>query len=341
MDDDATNGMPAPDMGSGTSWRRGAMTAEIANHHNDDDRVEVGLTAVALSVQREQPVVLATTLPSTAGQIELPSTRFTPLDEPSLEMALRAAVEDSTGCRLGYVEQLLTAYAGSDEQQMNGISEGCLSVSYLALTRADDASLGSAAQWVKCYDLLPWEDFRGGRPTVLDEVILPRLEVWINDFGASEAERSARKERFHIAFGSGERGWDDQCVIERLDLVHDAGVVDAATRREAAISHAHLRLIAAGLGRLRSKTRYRPVVFELLAREFTLFELQRTVEAVLGPTLHKQNFRRLVEGTGLVEPTGDVRTNTGGRPAKVFRFRREVLLERPAPGVHVRAGRAA
>jgi hypothetical protein len=107
------------------------------------------------------------------------------------------------------------------------------------------------------------------------------------------------------------------------------------------LSASDMRLVAAGLGRLRAKTRYRPVVFELLPPEFTLFELQRAVEAVLGPTLHKQNFRRLVEGTGLVEPTGDVRNNTGGRPAKTYRFRREVLLERPAPGVHVRPGRAA
>ena len=74
-----------------------------------------------------------------------------------------------------------------------------------------------------------------------------------------------------------------------------------------------------------------------MADEFTLFELQKTVEAILGPHLHKQNFRRLVEGAGLVEPTGEMKTRTGGRPAKLFRFRREVLLERPAPGVRVSA----
>ncbi|MCU0820075.1 MAG: NAD regulator, partial [Beijerinckiaceae bacterium] len=50
--------------------------------------------------------------------------------------------------------------------------------------------------------------------------------------------------------------------------------------------------------------------------------------------LHKQNFRRLVESTGLVEATSE-QTNTGGRPAALFRFRREVLVERPAPGLRV------
>ena len=51
--------------------------------------------------------------------------------------------------------------------------------------------------------------------------------------------------------------------------------------------------------------------------------------------LHKQNFRRLVETQGLVEETGEVASETGGRPARLVRFRREVLVERPAPGVRL------
>ena len=94
----------------------------------------------------------------------------------------------------------------------------------------------------------------------------------------------------------------------------------------------HRRILATAIGRVRAKIKYRPVIFELMPDDFTLFELQRTVEAILGPHLHKQNFRRLVEGAGLVETTGEVKMRTGGRPAKLYRFRREVLLERPAPG---------
>ena len=55
------------------------------------------------------------------------------------------------------------------------------------------------------------------------------------------------------------------------------------------------------MGRLRGKLKYRPVVFELMPPEFTLLELQKTVEAISGTLLHKQNFRRLVEQGGLVE----------------------------------------
>jgi hypothetical protein len=102
----------------------------------------------------------------------------------------------------------------------------------------------------------------------------------------------------------------------------------------------HRRILATAIGRVRAKIKYRPVIFELMPDEFTLFELQKTVEAILGPHLHKQNFRRLVEGAGLVEPTGEVKMRTGGRPAKLYRFRREVLLERPAPGVRVKPAKS-
>ena len=95
----------------------------------------------------------------------------------------------------------------------------------------------------------------------------------------------------------------------------------------------HRRILATALGRLRGKLKYRPVVFELLPPTFTLLQAQRVVEALAGVRLHKQNFRRLVEHGGLVEGTGRFDTQTGGRPAELFVFRREVLRERPAPGV--------
>jgi len=89
------------------------------------------------------------------------------------------------------------------------------------------------------------------------------------------------------------------------------------------------------MARLRGKIKYRPVIFELMAPEFTLTELQASVEAISGRHLHKQNFRRLVEGAELVEPTGGSTSATGGRPAALFRFRRRILEERPAPGLKV------
>jgi hypothetical protein len=317
------------------------------------DEIRVGLTAVVLSVHDEQPVVMTAPRPPSPGttatkaagdRLGLPAGRFSPQGETSLESALREVVLEATGRELGYVEQLLTDY---DPSPGNGNHpDPTLSVSYLALSRAGSSPLAHGAKWLDCYELLPWEDFRAGRPSVLTNQILPGLTSWCAGPDTEDAAVTAdgetplsRDERAAVSFGLSGRTWDDQRVVDRFDLLVEAGLLDQLAPLP--LSPADTRLVAAGLGRLRAKTRYRPVVFELLPQEFTLFELQRAVEAVLGPTLHKQNFRRLVEGTGLVEPTGDVRNNTGGRPAKTYRFRREVLLERPAPGVHVRPGRAA
>src|SRR6478609_2410829 len=162
-----------------------------------------------------------------------------------------------------------------------------------------------------------------------------------------------RQTGLKLGFGI-EGGWDEEKVLERYELLYEAGLMAEAMRdgRLAAqqwpelpelgrpMEFDHRRILATALGRLRGKLKYRPVVFELLPPEFTLLDLQKTVEAISGTLLHKQNFRRLVEQGGLVETTGNVSTETGGRPAKLYRFRREVVLERPAPGLRVKSGRA-
>ena len=66
--------------------------------------------------------------------------------------------------------------------------------------------------------------------------------------------------------------------------------------------------------------------------EFSLLQLQQTVEALAGRGLHKQNFRRQIEQQALVEETGQIAAGAAGRPAKLFRFRRNVILERAMSG---------
>ncbi len=94
----------------------------------------------------------------------------------------------------------------------------------------------------------------------------------------------------------------------------------------------HRRILATGIARLRAKIKYRPVVFELMPPAFTLLQLQRCVEALGGRLVHKQNFRRLVEQQELVEETGETAAELPGRPAKLFRFRPAVELERSIAG---------
>jgi hypothetical protein len=299
----------------------------------------VGLTAALVSVQHDTPTVLTA---SVAGQDMLPSATFqmpgqTPgqmasqtSGHPTLESCLRDGVAAQTGLTIGYVEQLL-AFADR--------SAG-LGIGYLALTRAQPLT-PTGTTWRSWYDFLPWEDWRNGRPSILSSVVEPHLRAWAETPAATDAPPHdlSRADRVRMAFGLDRAPWNEERVAERYELVVEAGLLDRLERPDRAMRHDHVRVLANGIGALRAKLKTRPVVFELMEPEFTLFELQKTVEAILGPHLHKQNFRRLVESAGLVEPTGEVRAKTGGRPAKLFRFRQVVLMERPAPGVRVHAQR--
>jgi hypothetical protein len=161
-------------------------------------------------------------------------------------------------------------------------------------------------------------------------------------------------------FGTGDEQWDIERTLDRYELLYEARLIpeaaqngflaaatpaktsgqqpvdeDAARFLGRPMALDNRRILATAMGRLRGKLRYRPLVFDLLAPSFTLLQLQRVVEALSGKRLHKQNFRRLLQAGGLVEPTGQLEATGRGRPAELFRFRREVLHERVAPGVGI------
>jgi hypothetical protein len=286
----------------------------------------------------------------------LPFGPFDPLRHRTLEIGLRAWVEAQTHLKLGYVEQLYTFGDRGRHAQPFDTDPHVMSVGYLALTRrspmSDEVLRRSGAGWRPWYGYFPWEDWREGRPEILDGTILPLLEMWCGEPDADAAVRPlSRRDRVRLAFGVGGPPWDEERALDRFELLYSAGLVEEATRdgRPAALArrslprlgitmrHDHRRILATAISRLRGKLKYRPVVFELMAESFTLTELQRTVEAISGRHLHKQNFRRLIEQSHLVEPTGGTSTSTGGRPAALFRFRREALQERPAPGFRLGA----
>ncbi len=345
MADNAIGRDPVRDAGEGRQWKRDrANDPQTADKPVEkEDRLGVEVVAAAVSIVAHQPVVLTARLAGTTGanRLRLPSTRFAPGRHETLETALRSGLGMVGGAEFTYLEQLAADCRLSAEDRAANGSGRTLSIGYLALVRSDAIPAASRNDWVRIYDLLPWEDWRKGRPKCLSDEIEPALLRWSEM--QPEADRGntvrCRLGRLRIAFGFAESSWDDERVVERLDLMEEAGLL--AGSPAATLDTVHCRIAAAALGRLRAKIRHRPVVFELLPSEFTLFELQRAVEAILGPNLHKQNFRRLVEGMGLVEPTGEVKSHTGGRPARLFRFRPEVMLERSAPGMRIRAGKAA
>jgi hypothetical protein len=284
-----------------------------------DDELAAELIAVIVAVTGGEPRVL--TIDSGTA---LPSGSFES-GQRSLQAGLRSWVERQTHQALGYVEQLYT-FADSDRAESPG---RVISISYLALAREARVT-GAGAGWQSWYRYFPWEDHRTGPPACLPDSILPALEGW--------ASTEAARQRLSITFGTDGRPWNEDFSLQRYELLYEAGLVAESRRRRAAPAHVpligdtmvldHRRILATGIARLRAKIKYRPVFFELMPEMFTLLQLQHTVEALAGRRLHKQNFRRLIDAQELVEETGGMAQDTGGRPAKLFRYRRDVQTER-------------
>ena len=329
----------------------------------------INLIAVIVAVTNDVPRVLIVdqNLNQAAGSdasdtnpllepypLALPNGPFEPQQDDGLEIGLRRWVEAQTGLDLYYVEQLYTF--GNRYRDPNEIDGGprVVSVAYIALTHEDKVGSGNA-EWRDWYSFLPWEDWREGRPTVMAVHIEPELQRWIRK-SKNQRRHKQQQERVNVTFGhSAAPDMDAVLCLERYELLYEAGLVSEALRDRRAVNNKsdapvdfaelafdemgrplaydHRRILATALGRLRGKLAYRPVVFELLPGEFTLLQLQRVVEALSGAKLHKQNFRRLVTNGDLVEPIGRTSAVGRGRPAELFRFRREVLGEKLTVGV--------
>lgn len=284
-----------------------------------NEMVEAELIAVLVAVTDGDPRVLTIEM-----GYALPSGPLEP-GHRSLQAGLRAWVERQTHHPIGYVEQL---YTFADQQR--GGTRG-ISMSYLALSREAAAEYPGAA-WRSWYHYFPWEDLRA------ENNVLAGLRTQLSAWAAQQPDRLAR-----IAglFGGGTKAWNEELVLQRYELLWEAGLVPEATRNALVAASPvpgkdmvqdHRRILATAIARLRAKIKYRPVVFELLPHEFTLLELQQTMEALAGQSLHKPNFRRFIESQELVEETGRTTAGLTGRPAKLFRFRPAVLEERGFTG---------
>lgn len=303
-------------------------------------RLWIGLSAVIVAADGRNPQVLATRRDD--GSQALPFGAFEPVHHRTLERGLRAWVREQTGFDLGYAEQLYT-FGDKDretpEASLADVPKNAhiISVGYLALT-PEEAPIeeGFVAKWRNWYSFFPWEDHRVGRPEIIDALITPRLLTWA-------AGNEQRQSRVRLAFGVDDAAWIEERVLERYELLYEAGLVEECARDAGLpftgpplgrlMASDHRRILATAMGRLRGKLKYRPVVFELMGETFTLSALQNTVESLLGLRLHKQNFRRALDRAGLVEGTGQIEARTGGRPAELYTFRRDILNQRMVSGL--------
>ncbi len=316
--------------------------------------VAIALNAVLAAVDNERPKVLCVK----DGDLGLPYGPFNPERHRTFEIGMREWVERQTKVSLGFIEQLYTFGDEGREAPAAALagrkaSERIVSVGYLALAPKPVDVLAEDAVWRDWYAFFPWEDWRGGEPKILRARILPDLLEWAQR-GRDKSIRQNRRTRINIAFGLDGMGWEEERTLDRYELMYEAGLVIESWRDRAAAGleapksrkpegretgapmiSDHRRILATAIGRLRGKLKYRPVIFEMTPPEFTLLQLQRTVEAIVGFEFHKQNFRRFIEKSGFVERTGETTQEAGGRPAALFRVNHEGLRERAASGLAI------
>ncbi|SDA22125.1 8-oxo-dGTP diphosphatase [Ruminococcus sp. YE71] len=87
------------------------------------------------------------------------------------------------------------------------------------------------------------------------------------------------------------------------------------------IAFDHREMIAYGRERIKNKTEYTRIAFEFLPEEFTLPQLQRVYEILLGKPLYKANFRRKI--APLIEDTNKMTSGDAHRPSKYYRQKPE------------------
>ncbi|MDP3704023.1 MAG: NUDIX domain-containing protein, partial [Candidatus Omnitrophota bacterium] len=106
-------------------------------------------------------------------------------------------------------------------------------------------------------------------------------------------------------------------------------------RRLPPLAFDHRRIVDYALERLRNKTNYTTVCFQLLPRRFTLTELQGSYEVIMGRRLDKRNFRRKMLQLGILKETREFKASGRQRPARLYTFTAPKVIKLQEKGIIV------
>src|SRR6185437_1980641 len=203
--------------------------------------VGIGLNAAIVAVAENEPVALVVRgdADSIGATDILPFGPFNPVEHRTLEGGLRAWVHDQTGLELGYAEQLYTFADRGRHTEPADATPHVVSIGYLALTQAMGHHGLTNGVWRSWYQYFPWEDWRRGRPEIIAHEIEPRLKAWAEKPAPHKAAQSpiARADRVRICFGLDGMAWDEEKVLERFEMLYEAGLADEAVRDNRGSAH--------------------------------------------------------------------------------------------------------
>ncbi len=188
----------------------------------------IGLSAVVVAIKDGEAVALTVRQRGlTSGPTGLPFGPFDPDGHRTFELALRAFVTEQTRFDLGCVEQLYTFGDRGRDAPLADLGDGgaaaqVISVGYLALAPAAVDTHFAGSEWRPWSRIFPWEDWRAGRPPALD-VIETALRGW----AGKDVQKLARA---RLLFALDGAPWNEERVLERYELLYEAGLVSEAAR---------------------------------------------------------------------------------------------------------------
>ena len=115
--------------------------------------------------------------------------------------------------------------------------------------------------------------------------------------------------------------------------MNGGGVHLFSVRRIPPLAFDHQKIVTYALERLRHKVNYTTICFQLLPDQFTLSELQKAYEVILGETLDKRNFRKKMMQLNILKRTGEERITGPNRPARLYSFTESKVLRLQERGI--------
>ncbi|MCF0116580.1 MAG: NUDIX hydrolase [Bacilli bacterium] len=206
---------------------------------------------------------------------------FVNIDESTFTAANRELKEE-TGIENIYLEQLYT-YSNPTRDPRSRV----ISVAYMALVpTTKDVKAGDDASDAAWFDIK------------MDD----KTMVLSNKEKDIEIKYSLCSQEFTCGHITYENSVPDLISEERLAFDHQLIIYD-------------------GLMRLRNKVEYSNIAFNLVGEEFTLPDLQRVYEVILGKKLYKTNFRDKIEDKIVVTDEKKV-SITGNKLSTVYKFKK-------------------
>lgn len=199
--------------------------------------------------------------------------------DESPETAARRVLHDKTGLDDIYIEQLYTFGAPDRDPRMRIIS-----CAYLSLIDRGEYSLSTSDKALQT----AWFEIEFAKDS--EEIILKSGDESLNISVKSHIVQNGK--------------------IDMLAYVVEDG---------SALAFDHASLILEGLLRLRGKTEYTDIVFNLMPEQFTISQLQQIYEIILGQKLLTPQFRRQIAPK--VAGTDSYTGEKGHRPSQLFTYR--------------------